>query len=77
MSLCSDSINFEESWPPIEFLLLNILEQRYNIISSETWQATFFDIYKICVAPEALVGILYFRLKTLLKRHVEEICRVG
>lgn len=74
MSLRSDPINFGESWPPIEKLLLDILHQRYNEISNETWQKTFFDVYKICVAPEYLVGILYSRLKDLLQTHVQILC---
>lgn len=77
MSLCSDSINFEEYWPLIEKLVLNVLHKRYDQIDLDTWQATFFDIYKVCVAqPDSLVGILYLRLKTLLQRHVQELCRL-
>lgn len=77
MSLCSDSINFEDYWPPIEKLVLNILHERYDQISNARWHETFFDIYKVCVAqPDSLVGILYLRLKTLLQRHVQELCRV-
>lgn len=76
MSLRSDPINFADSWPSIEKLLLNILHQRYYDISHDRWQETFFDIYKVCVAqPESLVGILYLSLKTLLQRHVQELCR--
>lgn len=78
MSLRSDTINFEEFWPPIEKVLLNILHQRYQNISNDRWQETFFDVYKVCVAqPESLVGILYLRLKTLLTKHVWELCRVS
>lgn len=78
MSLRSDSVNFEEYWPPIEKLLLNILHQRYYNVSNERWQETFFDVYKVCVAqPESLVGVLYSRLKTLLEKHVQELCKVS
>lgn len=78
MSLRSDPINFEEFWPPIEKLLNNILHQQYKNISNDRWQETFFDIYKVCVAqPEPLVGVLYLRLKTLLQRHVQELCKVS
>ena len=78
MSLRSDPINFEEFWPPIESLLLNILNQKYQNISNDRWQETFFDVYKVCVAqPESLVGTLYSRLKTLLQRHVQELCKVS
>lgn len=74
MSLRSDPINFDEVWPPIEKLLLNILHQRYDDISKDTWQISFFDVYKICVAPEALVGTLYSKLKFLLQTHVQDLC---
>ena len=75
MSLRSDPINFEDSWPPIEKLLLNILHQRYHNITIEQWQESFFDVYKVCVAqPDSLVGVLYSRLKSLLQNHVKEIC---
>lgn len=78
MSLRSDPINFEEFWPPIEKVILDLLHQRYHNINIAVWQETFFDIYKICVAqPESLVGILYFRLKTLLQKHVQQLCRVS
>lgn len=77
MSLRSDSINFDESWPPIEKLLLNILNQKYQYINNDVWQNTFFDVYKVCVAPESLVGCLYFKLKTLLQQHVQELCKVS
>lgn len=77
MSLCSDSINFEDFWPRIEKLVLNILHERNDQITIDIWQAAFFDIYKVCVAqPDSLVGILYLRLKTLLQRHVQELCKV-
>lgn len=76
MSLRSDPINFEDYWPPIEKLLLNILNQRYKQVTHERWQETFFDIYKVCVAqPESLVGVLYARLKSLLQMHVQELCK--
>lgn len=75
MSLRSDPINFEDFWPPIEKLLLNILHQRYHNITNDRWQESFFDVYKVCVAqPESLVGVLYSRLKSLLQRHVQELC---
>lgn len=78
MSLRSDPINFEECWPPIETLLLNILHQRYCDISNDRWQETFFDVYKVCVAqPESLVGVLYASLKSLLQKHVQELCKVS
>lgn len=77
MSLRSDPIDFEEIWPPIEGVLMNILYQRYGNITNDRWQETFFDVYKVCVAqPEPLVGVLYQRLKTLLQRHVQELCKV-
>uniref|UniRef100_A0A6G1SIR9 Cullin-2 n=1 Tax=Aceria tosichella TaxID=561515 RepID=A0A6G1SIR9_9ACAR len=76
MSLRSDPINFEDYWPPIEKLLLNILNQRYKQVTNERWQETFFDIYKVCVAqPEPLVGVLYARLKSMLQTHVQELCQ--
>jgi cullin 2 len=76
MSLRSDPINFEDYWPPIEKLLLNILNQRYKQVTNERWQETFFDIYKVCVAqPESLVGVLYERLKSLLQTHVQDLCK--
>lgn len=77
MSLRSDSIDFEAFWPRIEELLSHILCQRYQAITHDRWQATFFDIYKVCVAPETLVGVLYLRLKTLLQRHVEKLRKVS
>lgn len=76
MSLRSDPINFEDYWPPIEKLLLNILNQRYKQVTTERWQETFFDIYKVCVAqPEPLVGVLYAKLKSLLQMHVQDLCK--
>lgn len=76
MSLRSDPIDFEEFWPPLEKVILDLLHQRY--INIAVWQATFFDIYKICVAqPESLVGIFYYRLKTLLQKHVQKLCGVS
>lgn len=78
MSLRSDPINFEDFWPPIEKLLLNILNENYSCVSTAKWQDSFFDIYKVCVAqPDPLVGTLYSRLKTLLQHHVQELCRVS
>jgi len=75
MSLRSDPINFEDFWPPIEKLLSNILNHRYEDITIEQWQGTFYDIYKVCVAqPDSLVGVLYSRLKDLLQNHVTELC---
>ena len=74
MSLRSDPIDFEDFWPSIESLLLNILHQRYENISNDQWQEKFFDIYKVCVAqPDSLVGVLYSRLKDLLESHVGEL----
>lgn len=74
MSLRSATINFEDFWPPIEKLLLNILHQNYQNITNDRWQESFFDVYKVCVAqPESLVGVLYSRLKSLLQRHVQEL----
>lgn len=76
MSLRSDPINFEDYWPSIEKLLLNLLHQRYHNITQDKWQETFFDVYKVCVAqPDSLVGVLYQRLKTLLQRHVQTLRR--
>jgi len=78
MSLRSDPINFEERWPPIEKLLLNILHQRYKEISNDRWHEAFFDVYKVCVAqPEPLVGVLYQSTKSLLQRHVQDLCKVS
>lgn len=75
MSLRSDPINFEDYWPPIEKLLVNILHQEYEYVTIERWQETFFDVYKVCVAgPEPLVGVLYSRLKSLLQTHVQGLC---
>lgn len=73
MSLRSDPINFEDYWPPIEKLLLNILHHRYEDITIDQWQGTFYDIYKVCVAQPPLVGVLYSRLKELLQNHVSEL----
>lgn len=75
MSLRSDPIDFEEYWPKIEKLLLLILHQKHDEVTRGVWQETFFDIYKVCVAgPEPLVGVLYSRLKSLLQRHVQDLC---
>lgn len=78
MSLRSDPINFDDVWPPIEKLIVKILHKRYQEISTDRWQETFFDVYKVCVAqPEPLVGKLYGQLKSLLERHVKELYRVS
>lgn len=71
MSLRSISIEFDRYWPQIETLILDVLYQKP--ISPDLWQQTFFDIYKVCVAPENLVGRLYESLKLLLLDHVREL----
>lgn len=74
MSLRADPIDFGLFWKQIEKLLLNILHQRHGEISREIWQKAFFDVYKICVAPDSLVGVLYLQLKNLLQHHVQDLC---
>lgn len=71
MSLRAHPVVFSDIWPTIENVVLNVLHQER--ISAESWQTTFFDIYKVCVAPETLVGTLYDRLKLLLQNHAKEI----
>lgn len=76
MTLQSVDINFVDSWPPIEQLLLDTLNCNYKNVTNDRWQATFFDIYRICVAqPDSLVGELYSHIKSLVQKHVQQLSK--